>query len=146
MPLKRYFLYVGGVLLALLFVADACLPKLPPAEQKTVYLPPIRIHSERRWPERLVFDTSAPMVRLAQSANPDAIDPPAPPPPARVMPPELREVLAQLETPETGPSQPPKSGPEVPKRQRRIARRHVAPPVLLAARRTQFDWSGPTIR
>jgi hypothetical protein len=29
MPLARYFLYVGGVLLALLFVADMCLPKLP---------------------------------------------------------------------------------------------------------------------
>src|SRR6266436_2879479 len=29
MPLARYFYYVGGVLLALLFIADAFLPKLP---------------------------------------------------------------------------------------------------------------------
>jgi hypothetical protein len=31
MPLARYFFYVGGVLLALLFIADAYLPKLPVA-------------------------------------------------------------------------------------------------------------------
>jgi hypothetical protein len=31
MPLARYFLSVGGVLLALLFVADAVAPKVPAA-------------------------------------------------------------------------------------------------------------------
>jgi hypothetical protein len=29
MPLARYFVWVGSVLLALLFIADAYLPKLP---------------------------------------------------------------------------------------------------------------------
>jgi hypothetical protein len=29
MPLARYFLFIGGALLALLFFADALLPKLP---------------------------------------------------------------------------------------------------------------------
>jgi hypothetical protein len=44
MPLARYFLFVGGVLLALLFVADALLPKLPAAETANANLPVIRIH------------------------------------------------------------------------------------------------------
>jgi hypothetical protein len=33
MPLARYFFYVGGVLLALLLIADAYLPKLPVAHR-----------------------------------------------------------------------------------------------------------------
>ena len=32
MPLMRYFVFIGGALLALLFVANACLPALPVAE------------------------------------------------------------------------------------------------------------------
>jgi hypothetical protein len=146
MPLTRYFISVGGVLLALLFIASALLPKLPPVEAKVVHLPGIRIHSDRKWPERIVFDTSAPIIRVIQSADADIVDPPAPPPPAGVIPPDLREVLAQLQTPEAGQLKRPKSDPQEPKRQRRIARKHLARPVLLAARRTQYDWFGPTVR
>ena len=57
MPLARYFVYVGSVLLALLFVSDACLPKLPVIETSEPRLPVIRIYSEQRGPQRLVFDT-----------------------------------------------------------------------------------------
>jgi len=32
MPVARYFLLVGGVLLALLFIVAACMPTLPVAE------------------------------------------------------------------------------------------------------------------
>ena len=48
MPLARYFLFVGGVLLALLFLSDAYLPKLPAAERADTDLPVIRIHSDRK--------------------------------------------------------------------------------------------------
>ena len=69
MPLARYFLWVGGVLLALLFVADARLPALPVAEATTdVPSPIIRIHSERKWPDRIVFDTNAPIPRINLAA------------------------------------------------------------------------------
>lgn len=34
MPVARYFFFVGGVLLALLFALDAVLPKLPVADQR----------------------------------------------------------------------------------------------------------------
>ena len=70
MPLARYFLWVESVLLALLFIADACLPNLPAGKPTTDRPPPaIRIHSERKWPERIVFDTSAPMPRVATDAS-----------------------------------------------------------------------------
>ena len=70
MPLARYFLFVGGLLLALLFVADACLPKMPVAEAVNAGFDPatIRIHSDRKWPERVVFDTSHPVIVPTQTA------------------------------------------------------------------------------
>jgi hypothetical protein len=60
MPLLRYFLGVGGALLALLFVVNAAYPTVPLPETLTSAseLPPIRIHSDRKLPERVVFDTS----------------------------------------------------------------------------------------
>jgi hypothetical protein len=69
MPLTRYFLYVGGVLLTLLFIADFCLPESPVAERASIHLPAIRIHSDRKWPDRIVFDTSLPTIVPAQPAN-----------------------------------------------------------------------------
>ncbi len=63
MPLFRYFIFVGGSLLALILVANAALPSAPMPEGLTsgTDLPPIRIHSERKLPERVVIDTSVPM-------------------------------------------------------------------------------------
>src|SRR3954470_15852649 len=62
MPLARYFSFVGGVLLALFFVLDACFPKPPIAAEPKVYLPVIRISSDRKWPERIVYDTITPTL------------------------------------------------------------------------------------
>ena len=62
MPLARYFLYVGGVLLTLVFILDACLTKLPVMESADVNSPIIRIRSDRKWPERIVFDTTPPTI------------------------------------------------------------------------------------
>jgi hypothetical protein len=78
MPIFRYFIFVGGALLALLFVADFTLPK-PPAAQTVMTaggdLPPIRIRSDRQLPERVVLDTShptiaPPAVKMADAAVP----------------------------------------------------------------------------
>src|SRR6267142_3656503 len=60
MPLARYFLYVGGALLALLFFVDVYLPKFPVAAKATANSPVIRILSDRKWPQRIVYDTSLP--------------------------------------------------------------------------------------
>ena len=146
MPLTRYFLWVGGVLLTLLVAASAWLPKPPVAAETAEYLPPIRIHSDRKWPERIVFDTSAPKIETAPAAE-RVVDPPAPPPPSGVIRPDLRDALAQLQPRDAGqlqrhgaPTQAPKPAPR-----RRIARPRAAPPVQFVERRSPFGGFGPTI-
>ena len=65
MPVARYFLFVGGMLLALLFALDAFAPQqmavagnTAPSINKTV----VRIRSDQKLPERVVFDTSLPTI------------------------------------------------------------------------------------
>ena len=61
MPLLRYFLYVGGALLSLILITNLVLPQepLPGALTSVAQLPPVRIASDRKLPERIVFDTSS---------------------------------------------------------------------------------------
>src|SRR5579862_3521594 len=61
MPLLRYFLYVGGALLSLILILNVVLPQEPLAANLTsaTELPPVRIQSDRKLPERIVFDTSS---------------------------------------------------------------------------------------
>lgn len=63
MPVARYFFFVGGLLLGLLFLADWYFPKLiaPPATAE-VDKSIIRLHSAHKWPEATVFDTSLPTI------------------------------------------------------------------------------------
>jgi hypothetical protein len=70
MPLLRYFIFVGGSLLALLFVVNIAVPAEPVPETQTSGsdLPPVRIHSDRKLPDRVVFDTSAVLPGHAQAA------------------------------------------------------------------------------
>ena len=60
LPLRAYFLSVGGALLLLLLAADWVLPApLPsPLTDSHSAHPPIRIHSELKGPEAVVIDTS----------------------------------------------------------------------------------------
>lgn len=97
MPLLRYFVFVGGALLALLFISDAVLPKQPLPSFLNVASseqPPVRIHSERKWPERIVFDTSIPTVKPAIVAEVQPAPQAAVAPKARV-----REAFAQFTPP-----------------------------------------------
>jgi hypothetical protein len=113
MPLLRYFLYVGGALLALLFVVNAAYPTVPLPETLTSAseLPPIRIHSDRKLPERVVFDTRVSLPSQAAAAPvviaqvKPQLQPPAPvqaqapvPPPVAAMSAKarVREAFAQL--------------------------------------------------
>jgi hypothetical protein len=61
-PLRGYFLWIGGVLLVLLFAADSLLPAPPPSKlvESDSELPRIRITSELKGPEAIVVDTSQP--------------------------------------------------------------------------------------
>jgi hypothetical protein len=141
MPLARYFSFVGGVLLTLLFILDAYLPKIPVREKATANLPIIRIHSERKWPERIVFDTSAPIpVQIARS---EPITPP--PETAGDVSTKARErdAFAQMQPSDTKQLQPPGPKKREPKLQHRnrIARRYT-PPHFTSARPWQFGWFG----
>ena len=139
MPLMRYFVWVGGVLLALLFITDAYSPKLPTAGKTNALPPVIHIYSDQSWPQRVVYDTGAPMVRPAPSVNPEAAS--SAPPTIAVASPKLREALAELQTTDASPLQPAK--PKKP--QHKFAKKHATKPVRLATRRSPFGWFGPTI-
>jgi hypothetical protein len=75
-PIARYFIIVGGTLAALLFIAGWCLPT-PPAmfADQTVAIDRavIRIKSARKWPEKVVLDTSQPTM----TPPPVVVDPSA---------------------------------------------------------------------
>jgi hypothetical protein len=64
-PIARYFIFVGGTLAALLFVAGWCLPTPPAmfADQLAIDRTIIRIKSAHKWPERVVLDTSHPTIK-----------------------------------------------------------------------------------
>jgi len=139
MPLARYFLYVGGALLALLFISDPYLPKLAAADSGSSRSAIIHIHSNQKWPERIVYDTSLPTVVPTQIANIEA----------NVAAPEIvafttgREAFAQLQ-PSSQLSDAKKTEPKL-QRHHRTAKRRAVPPARLAARQMPFGWFGDRI-
>jgi hypothetical protein len=146
MPLARYFSFVGGVLLALLLVLDAYLPEVPVADSVRSNLPVIRIHSERKWPERVVYDTSQPPIIPAQMASGETKIPGPAVADVSVKARE-REAFAQMQpsnAKQRQPSNPKKREPRA-QHQAKIARRYTAPQSFLAARQAQFGWFGNSI-
>src|SRR5215475_8134749 len=141
MPLARYFLYVGGVLLALLFIAIAFSPDLPASDRVDTGLPAVRIRSEQKWPERVVFDTSIPTIIPPQTAKAAA---PAPPVNASA---KAREAFAELQPSNANELQTsdPRKRDLRPQRQRKIAKRRAPPPGFLMARQPLFAWFGQRI-
>ena len=132
MPVARYFLFVGGVLLALLLAIDALVPQQAvvasqagPSVDKTV----VRIRSDQKPPERVVYDTSLPTIV---------------PPPAvtaqvtvrgRGVRPASADATAQARVRETFaqfvPAEAKKPEPQV-QRKRKIAKSRPAPPMQIA--------------
>jgi hypothetical protein len=60
MPIRQYFLWVGSILFAALFVASGLLPE--PVAHPRSEIPPnqrvnLQIRSNHKWPERVVLDT-----------------------------------------------------------------------------------------
>lgn len=96
MPLGRYFVFTGSLLLALLFLADWYLPQLATAPARAdVDRSIIRLHSGHRWPERIVIDTSLPTIVPPPTTVADNL--PEKSPPVR----SPREAFAQLAAPRT---------------------------------------------
>ena len=142
MPLTRYFSLIGGVLLALLFISDAYLPKSPVPQVANPNLPVIRIHSDRKGPAPVVYDTGLPTIVPARATNakasipaPAVADVPAraaaPEAFAEMRPSDVQQLKSEPKTPDAKPQ-----------RQRKVARRNVAPPMFLVARQSRFGLFG----
>jgi|SRR5882724_10496367 len=105
MPLARYFVFVGGALVALLFALDFFSPKASadigihsagPADKTTM-----RIRSEQKLPERIVFDTTQPTIvpkaAQTQTAQTTQAALPGPEPAPEITPKaRVRETFAQF--------------------------------------------------
>jgi len=141
MPLMRYFIFVGGALLALLFTADAFLPALPvvQASRSDTDRSVIRIRSDAKWPERVVFDTSRPTTTpipapiVAQAAAPQEKVA------ATSSKAGVREAFAQL---------PVTPGHPKPKRKsvaRNYAGPNAGPPRMLVAQQRPMGFFGNTV-
>ena len=63
-PIGRYIAFVGSLLLAILFIADWCMPMALTLSvtSRGADKPIIRIKSDHKLPGRIVFDTSAPII------------------------------------------------------------------------------------
>jgi hypothetical protein len=130
MPVARYFLFVGGVLLALLLAVDALVPQeavvasqAAPSVNKTV----ARIRSDQKLPERVVYDTSIPTIVPPPSMTAQVVAPPSVPALAdAAAKARVRETFAQLV-----PAEAKKPEPQV-QRKRKIARSRPVPPMQIA--------------
>lgn len=141
MPVARYFLFVGGALLALLFLVDAYVPSqaviashAAPSIDRNV----VRIRSDQKLPERVVYDTSLPTivppvsnVQVAAAPQPPvAIDVAAQ---ARVRNTFAQFVPAEVKKPEAQAA-----------RKRKVAKSHPNPPIRVAQQQQHFGFFGNT--
>jgi hypothetical protein len=146
MPVARYFLFVGGVLLALLLALDALVPQqgvvasqAAPSIDKTV----VRIRSDQKLPERVVYDTSIPTI-VPPTVTAQAVAPPVPPVASAdaTAQARVRETFAQYV-----PAEAKKPEPQI-QRKRKIAKIRPAPtmqfgqPQMRVAQQSQFGFFG----
>ncbi|ANW01655.1 hypothetical protein [Bradyrhizobium icense] len=143
MPVVRYFLFVGGVLLVLLLAIDAFAPQQAvvasqavSSVDKTV----VRIRSDQKLPERVVFDTSLPTIvpppaMTAQAAAPSA---PAVAPASADAQARARETFAQFVPAEAKKPEPPIQ------RKRKVVKSRPAPQPsqMRVAQQSHFGFFG----
>jgi hypothetical protein len=105
-PIARYFIFVGGILAALLFIPGLLLQN-PPATfvDPTVALDRgvIRIKSAHKWPEKVILDTGQLTVKSPVIIEPPASQPSIPPPPDKASDQPNLEAMALLK-PDTRPA------------------------------------------
>jgi hypothetical protein len=134
MPVARYFLFVGGVLLALLLAIDALVPQqavvasqAAPTVDKTV----VRIRSDQKLPERVVYDTSLPTI-VPPAAVTAQLAAPVAKPSVPAAAPALANASAEARVRETFaqvvPAEAKKPEPQV-QRKRKVAKSRPAPPM-----------------
>ena len=153
MLVLRYFGYVGGSLLALLLVCNAVFPTqpLPSVLSSDPDRPAIRIHSDQKWPERVVFDTrmapvTAPAPAPVTVAKADTPVPPKVEAPSFTAKARVREAFAQFTPgdpkPETKADLKPQAKHKMASRvaSNKVAKVHVGRPLVLASQQPHFGW------
>lgn len=142
MPVARYFLFVGAVLMALLFAVDAFTPKTSMASSTGVAAAPVenptlRIRSDHKWPERVVYDTSLPTIVPPKAEMAAVVPAPTPAPATEISAKSrVRESFAQFK-----PADEPKlEARPLPKR--KVARVRTAPPVMRVAQQPHLGFFG----
>ena len=136
MPVARYFLFVGGILLALILAIDSFFPQQAvvasqavPSVDKTV----VRIRSDQKPPERVVYDTSLPtIVPPAMTAEVTATPPAAAA--GVIAPANVRDTFAQFVPPEAKKPTPPVK--------RKVARSRPAQPQVRVAQQSHYGFFG----
>jgi hypothetical protein len=128
MPLIRYFVFTGGALLALLYLADYYLAGPASAAAETgPDLSIARIRSAQTWPEKIVFDTNVRQIPLTKTvaSTSDAAAP--------VAPDGTRQAFAMAAQPTAEPRQAKAAAPN-----KRVAERHRRRQQSRMAARSQF--------
>jgi hypothetical protein len=137
MPIARYFLFVGGVLLALLLAVDALFPQQAVVASRgasSVDKTVVRIRSDQKLPERVVYDTSLPTIvpppAVTAQVTAPVVAPSAPAVAAAsadaTAQARVRETFAQLV-----PAEAKKPEPQA-QRKRKVAKSRPAPPMQIA--------------
>jgi hypothetical protein len=139
MPVARYFLFVGGVLLALLFALDAFAPQRVAVASnsagsidKTV----VRIRSDQKPPERVVYDMTIPTIVPPVANTQVAAAPVAPVVDANAQA-RVRDTFAQFV-----PAEAKKLEPQQAPRKRKVAKARSAAPPMRLAQQQHFGFFG----
>jgi len=145
MPVARYFLFVGGVLLALLFALDAFAPQQvavasnsAPSIDKTV----VRIRSDQKPPERVVYDMSLPTIVPPAAKTQVAAALPGTDINAQA---RVRDTFAQF-VPAEAKKLDKRLEPQAPRKRKvvRVAKARSVQPVRLAQQQPHFGFFGNT--
>ena len=145
MSLAGYFRNVGAALLALLWIADFYLPRPPVDRSAAVDQPTIRIHSDQKWPERVVFDTSTPAVSTTPAASDRKVEASlaaAAWPAGSAVTTKAGDALAMLPRTDSPGQETARQDQRQSKVATRPARRKARPQVLPVAPERQFAWFG----
>jgi hypothetical protein len=149
MPVARYFLFVGGVLLALLFALDALVPQpvavannSVPSIDKTV----VRIRSDQKLPDRVVYDMSLPTIVPPAAKTQVAAAPVVPVANSNAEQARVRDSFAQLVPAEA--KKPEKQvAPQAPRKRRiaKVAKPRSTQPMQFAQQQQHFGFFGNNI-
>ncbi|MBR0975119.1 MULTISPECIES: hypothetical protein [Bradyrhizobium] len=139
MPLIRYFVFIGGALLALLFLADHYMGGPVSAAAGTGPDRSIaRVHSAQVWPEKIVLDTRVRQISLSKA---EAVPPTSVPAVVNAIPTQEspRQAFAMVTQPAATPKEVARTVPN-----KRIAERHHRrQPSRMAARDQTMFFNAP---